>query len=208
MVVVIALGHVVRNANLMREAGNVCGTCHVQIIISGAYDSARCALNSDGFFLGSCAGVSCCLDVPDDSRTEDSTVGGREDGRIGFADESGFWNEGELMIVVVMGAAPGGGAKDGESMIIMGADASGTGREPTTRVGGDGGDGRDVMKRAVPCSDVSVAPPSRRASSSAMVGGRTARSSLNLDPFLGGSPGGAEGVGEGAVRGVCLRGAP
>ena len=65
-------------------------------------------------------------------------MGGREDGRIGFADESGFWNEGESIIVVVMGAAPGGGAKDSGSMIIMGADASGTGREPTTRVGADG----------------------------------------------------------------------
>jgi hypothetical protein len=60
--------------------------------------------------------------VSDDSRTEDSTVGGREDGRIGFADGSGncgFSKEGESMIVVVMGAPPGGGAKDGESIIIM-----------------------------------------------------------------------------------------
>ena len=39
--------------------------------------------------------------MPDDSRTEDSTVGGRGDRRIVFADESGFWNEGELMIVVL-----------------------------------------------------------------------------------------------------------
>ena len=85
---------------------DACGTCHEQIIISGAYDSARCALNSDRFFPGSCAGVSFCLGVPDDSRTEDSTIGGREERRIGFADESGFWNEDELMIVVVMGAAP------------------------------------------------------------------------------------------------------
>jgi hypothetical protein len=83
------------------------------------HDSARCALNRDTFFPGSCAGVSCCLGVPDDSRTEDSTVGGR----IGFADGSGncgFWKEGESMIVVVMGTPPGGGAKDGESIIIMG----------------------------------------------------------------------------------------
>lgn len=58
--------------------------------------------------------------MPDDSRTEDSTVGGREDGRIGFADGSGncgFWKEGESMIVVI---PPGGGAKDGESIIIIG----------------------------------------------------------------------------------------
>jgi hypothetical protein len=59
------------------------------------HDSARCTLNRDTFFPGSCAGVSCCLGVPGDSRTEDSTVGGYEDGRIG-------------------------GAKDGESIIIMG----------------------------------------------------------------------------------------
>jgi hypothetical protein len=88
------------------------------------YDSARCALNRDTFFPGSCAGgVSCWLGVPDDSRTEDSTVGGREDGRIGIADGSGncgFWKEGESMVVVVMGAPPGGGAKDGESIIITG----------------------------------------------------------------------------------------
>jgi hypothetical protein len=87
------------------------------------HDSARCALNRDTFFPGSCAGVSCCLGVPDDSRTEESTVGGREDGRSGIADGSGncgFWKEGESMIVVVMGAPPGGGAKDGESIIIMG----------------------------------------------------------------------------------------
>ena len=78
----------------------------MQIIISEAYDSARCALNSDCFFPGSCAGVSCCLGEPDNSRTEGSTIGGREDGRIRYADESGFWNEGESMIVVVIGAAP------------------------------------------------------------------------------------------------------
>ena len=123
--------------------------------------------------------------MPDDSRTEDSTVGGREDGR-------GFWKEGESMIVVAMGAPSGGGAKDGESIIIMGdwaADVSGTGKEPGTRmpVGGDDGDGdgRDVAGKAVSCSAVS-APPSRRPSSSAMVGGGTARSILNLEPFLGG----------------------
>ena len=52
----VALGHVVRNASLVREVESVCGTCHVQIIISGAWearlyhDSARCALNSKGFF--------------------------------------------------------------------------------------------------------------------------------------------------------------
>ncbi len=87
------------------------------------HDSARCALNRDTFFPGSCAGVSCCLGIPDDSRTEGSTVGGRGDGRIGFADESGncgFWKEGESMIVVVMGAPANGGAKDGESTITMG----------------------------------------------------------------------------------------
>ena len=50
----------------------------------------------------------------------------REDGRTGFSEGSrncGFWKEGESMIVVVMGAVgapPGGGANDGESMIIMG----------------------------------------------------------------------------------------
>ena len=106
---------------------NACETCHEQIIISGANDSARRALNRYSFFPSSCAGVSCCLGVPDDSRTEDSMIGGREDRRIGFADGSGFWNEGESMIVVVMGGVPGGGEKDGESKIIMGADASGTG---------------------------------------------------------------------------------
>jgi hypothetical protein len=61
--------------------------------------------------------------VPDDSRTDDITVGGREDGRIGFADGSGncgFWKEGESIIVVVMGTPPGGGAKEGESIIIVG----------------------------------------------------------------------------------------
>ena len=184
------------------------------MIISGAWeawlyhDSARCALNRDGFFPGSCAGLSCCLDVLDDSRTEDSKVGGREDGRIGFADGSGFWNESESMIVVVMGEAPGGSAKDGESMIIMGADAFDTGRKPTTRVGADDGDGCDADERAAPCSAVSAAPPSRSPSSSAMVGGGTARSSLNLDPFLGGCPGGTEEVGGGAVRGVCWGVAP
>ena len=93
-------------------------------------------------------------------------------------------------------------------MIIMGADASGTGGELTTRVGADGGDGCDAEERAAPCSAVSAAPPSRRPSSSAMVGRGTARSSLNLDPFLGGSPGGAKEVGGGAVRGVCWGGAP
>ena len=158
---------------------NACRTCHEQIIISGAYDSARCALNSVRFFPGSCAGVSCCLGVSDDSRTEDSTVGGREDGRIGFADESGFWNEGESMIVVVMGEAPGGSAKDGESMIIMGVDASGTGREPTTRAGADGSDDHDVVEGAAPCSTISAAPTFRRPSSSAMVGSGTARSTLS-----------------------------
>ena len=88
-------------------------------------------------------------------------------------------------------------------MIIMGADASGTGGEPTTCVGADGGDDHDVVEGVAPCSTISVATPSRRPSSSAMVGGGTARSSLNLDPFLGGSPGGAEEVDGGAVRGVC-----
>ena len=93
-------------------------------------------------------------------------------------------------------------------MIIMGADASDTGREPTTRVGADGGDDHDVVEGAATCSTVSAAPTSRRPSSSAMVGSGTARSSLNLDPFLGGSPGGAEEVGGGAVRGVCWGGVP
>jgi hypothetical protein len=76
------------------------------------------------------------------------------------------------------------------------------GEEPTTRVGADDGDGHDVAERAVPCSAVS-APPSRRPSSSAMVGGGTARSSLNLEPFLGlggAVPDGAADVGGGAVR--------
>ena len=61
--------------------------------------------------------------MPDDSRTEDITVGGRGDGRTGFADGSGncgFWKEGESIIVVVMDTPPGGGAKDVESIIIMG----------------------------------------------------------------------------------------
>ena len=61
---------------------------------------------------------------------------------------------------------------------------AGTGKESTTRVGTDDGDGRDVAERVVPCSAVS-APPSRRPSSSAMVGGGTVRSSLNLEPFFG-----------------------
>lgn len=82
-------------------------------------------MKRDTFFPDSCAGVSCCLGVPDDSRTEDITIGGREDGRIciGFADGSGncgFWKEDESITVVVMGTPPGGGAKDGESIIIMG----------------------------------------------------------------------------------------
>ncbi len=116
----------------------MCGTCHDKFHFRAElrrprrrglcftvkfHYSARCALNRDTFFPGSCAGVTCCLGVPDDSRTEDSTVGGREDGRIGFADGSGncgFWKEGEAMIVVVIDALPGGGAKDGESIIIMG----------------------------------------------------------------------------------------
>ena len=72
----------------------------------------------------------------------------------------------------------------------------------------DDGDGCDAEERATPYSAVSAALPSRRPSSSAMVGGRTARSSLNLDPFLGSSPGGAEEVGGGAVRGVCWGVAP
>jgi hypothetical protein len=111
------------------------------------------------------------------------------------------------MIVVAMGAPSGGGAKDGESIIIMDdwdADVSGTGKEPGTRVpvGADDGDGRDVAERAVSCSAVS-APPSRRPSSSAMVGGGTARSILNLEPFLGGGgavPDGAADVSGGAAR--------
>jgi len=79
---------------------------------------------------------------------------------------------------------------------------TGTGKEPTTRVGVDDGDGRDVAERVVRCSAVSV-PPSRKPSSSAMVGGGTARSSLNFEPFLGGGgavPDGAADVGWGAVR--------
>ena len=79
---------------------------------------------------------------------------------------------------------------------------TGTGEESTKRVGADDGDGCDVAERVVPCSAVS-APPSRRPSSSAMVGGGTARSSLNLEPFLGGgaaSPDGVADVGGGAVR--------
>jgi len=80
---------------------------------------------------------------------------------------------------------------------------SGTGKEPTTRVGDDDdGDGRDVAERVIPCSTVS-APPSRRPSSSAMVGGGTARSSLNFEPFLGKKGAifdDAADVGGGAVR--------
>lgn len=79
---------------------------------------------------------------------------------------------------------------------------SGTGKELTIRVGADDGDGRDVAERVVvPCSAVS-APPSHRPSSSAMVGGGTARSSLNLEPFLEGGgvvPDGAADTGGGAV---------
>jgi hypothetical protein len=79
---------------------------------------------------------------------------------------------------------------------------SGTGKEPTTRVGADDGDGRDVADIVVSCSAMS-APSSRRPSSSAMVGGGTARSSLNLEPFLGGGgavPDGAADVGGSAAR--------
>lgn len=88
------------------------------------HGSARCALNRDTFCLGSCIEVSCCFCVPDDSRTQGCTVGGR---RICLADgigTCGFWNEGESMIVFVMGDGasppplPGGGAKDGESIIV------------------------------------------------------------------------------------------
>jgi hypothetical protein len=81
---------------------------------------------------------------------------------------------------------------------------SGTGKEPTTRVGAGDGDGRDVAERVVPCSLAVVsALPSRRPSSSAMVGGGTVRSSLNLELFLGGrgaAPDAAADVGGGAVR--------
>lgn len=73
---------------------------------------------------------------------------------------------------------------------------SGTGEEPTTFVGADDGDGRNVTEGVlVPCSVVSV-PPSRRPSSSAMVGGGTARASLNLEIFSDA----AADVGGGAVR--------
>ena len=90
------------------------------------HGSARCALNRDIFCPGWCVDVSCCLCVPDDSRTDGCTTGGR---RICLADgigTCGFWNEGESMIILVVmgdGASPpppGGGAKDGES-IIMGS---------------------------------------------------------------------------------------
>ena len=61
----------------------------------------------------------------------------------------------------------------------------GTGKEPTTRAGADDDDGRDVEDRVVPCSvSVVSVPPSRKPSSSAMVGGGTARSSLNFELFL------------------------
>jgi hypothetical protein len=63
-------------------------------------------------------------------------------------------------------------------------------------------DGCDVAERVVPCSAVS-ALSSRRPSSSAMVGGGTARSSLNLELFLGGGravPDAAVDTGGGAVR--------
>lgn len=75
---------------------------------------------------------------------------------------------------------------------------SGAGKELMTRVGADDCDGRDVSESVVTCSSVS----SRRLSSSAMVGGGTARSSLNLELLLGGGgavPDGAADVGAGAV---------
>ena len=112
------------------------------------------------------------------------------------------------MIVLVISAVPCVSAKDGKSIIIMGVDVSGSGEEPTTCVGADGGDDHDVVEGAATCAIVSAPPTSRRPSSSAMVGGGTARKGLNLDPFLGGSPGGAEKVDGGAVRGVCSGGAP
>lgn len=55
---------------------------------------------------------------------------------------------------------------------------SGIGREPTVCMA----DGGDVTESAVPCSTLS-APPSRRPSSLAAVGGGTARPSLDLEPF-------------------------
>ena len=138
------------------------------------YDSVRCALNRDTVFPGSCAGVSCCLGVPDDSRTKGSTAAGRDSGR----GNCGFWKDGESMIVVMCVCAtpppPGGGAKDGESTMM-----DGTGSWDT---GGGGTGGKAVAERAVPCSTISVLP-SRRPSSSAMVGGGTARSSLNFGLF-------------------------
>ena len=79
---------------------------------------------------------------------------------------------------------------------------SATGKESTTRVGVDDGDGRDMAGGVVTCPDAS-ALSSRRPSSSAMVGGGTARSSLNLELFLGGGgavPDAAADVGGGAVR--------
>jgi hypothetical protein len=71
------------------------------------------------------------------------------------------------------------------------------------RVGADDRDGRDVAERVVVPSSAVSTPSSRRPSSSTMVGGGTARSSLNLEPFLGGGrvvPDGAADVGGGAVR--------
>lgn len=87
------------------------------------HGSARCALNRDTFFPDSCVDVSCCLCVPDDSRTMGSTAGGRPG--IGLADPSGFWNEGESTMVIIGDdpsppPPPGGGAKDGESTIMGG----------------------------------------------------------------------------------------
>ena len=70
-------------------------------------------------------------------------------------------------------------------------------------VGADDGDGCDAEKRVTLYSAVSAAPPSSRPSSSVLVGGKMAHSSLNLDSFLEGSPGGAEKIDGGVVRGVC-----
>ncbi len=76
-----------------------------------------------------------------------------------------------------------------------------TGGGAITRVGADD-DAGDVAEKAVPISAMS-ALSSRRPSSSAMVGGGTARSSLNLELFwtMGGAV--ADGVAD-ASRGAII----
>jgi hypothetical protein len=97
------------------------------------------------------------------------------------------------MIVVVMGdgASPprppppgGGGAKDGELTIMGGRDAdmSGTVGEPTMCTGTDADDGNLAESAPVLCCTLS-APPSRKPSILATIGGGAARASLNFELF-------------------------